>query len=87
MLDDHGAETETVVIHYHDCVFDEEKEEMLGIRWMTWRVSFVDADEMIAQLMTTPEIVERVCLNPDPFVGEDGVFDLRGAERRMGYRS
>ena len=86
VLDGRGAETRTVVIHYYDTVFDEETEEEIGGRWVTWRVSFDEAWDMVTQLMTTPEIVERVYMNSKHLIGEDGVFPVRKAERQKGYR-
>lgn len=84
VLDDRSAEDETVVIHYLkiDC---NDLAEIIGRKWVHWRVTFADSYEMICLLTTSPEIIERVFMSSDKFTGDDGIFRMQDAFREMGY--
>ena len=57
---------------------DDETDEEIGQRWVQWRIPFADSWEIMAYLSTTEEIVQRMLLKSEQFIGEDGIFWLEG---------
>ena len=86
VLDERSTQDRTVIIQHLNVLFDEETEEPAGeTTWIKWRIHFTDAYELLAYIMTTEEIVQRVLLKADQFTTEDGIFEMQEALRRFGY--
>ncbi|OQN96685.1 hypothetical protein B0A48_17325 [Cryoendolithus antarcticus] len=95
VLDDQGAQDQTVVIHYYhvppidpDYPADDprqmeeciEPDGDLHPKWLVWRIKWEEAYAMTANLDLKPAMKYEVYMNrPERFTDEKGVYDVEAA--------
>lgn len=85
VLDERGAEDDTVIICYDQITYDDETEEEVGQCLHHWRVTFADAHDLVNLIEDCGgDVIEEYTVNAGQrFTDENGVFQFAKAVKAV----